>query len=57
MSTFLKLSQIQNLLQIGSFWMCPEDLNSSILFTNDDLKKLINRSKELEVEEKKNQKQ
>jgi len=56
-STFLKLSQIQNLIQIGSNWVCPEDLSGSILFTSDELKKLVSRSKELEVEEKKNQKQ
>ena len=51
MSTFLKLSQIQNLIQMGSQWVCPEDLTGSILFTSDELKKLVSRSKELEAEE------
>lgn len=42
---------------MGSQWVCPEDLTGSILFTSDELKKLVSRSKELEAEEKKNQKQ
>lgn len=37
--------------------MCPEDLTTSILFTNDELRKLVSRSAELEKEEKKNFKQ
>lgn len=54
-SVVLGIHQIQNLSLIKGQWMCPDDLNGSILFTQKEMDRLGTRILELEQERKKTQ--
>lgn len=53
MSIVLNLHQIQNLFPARGSYMAPDDLNSSILFTQQNLNNLTTRIVQLQQEKNK----